>query len=105
MSTRWIVPALLSATAALAPTYAVTKSGFLRLVDDSGQEITGELEICFQIGTRSDCVSWRGAPIEVPHEFVAVRVEGPDHGPVSVPQNFKKEPNGDLLLAIPRKVL
>jgi hypothetical protein len=72
-------PSLLLATAALAPAHAAPKSWFLQLVDDHGKAITGEVEVCFQVGTRSDCVSWRGTPIGVPQEFVAVRVEGPDH--------------------------
>jgi len=106
MSTRWIVSTLLSATVALVPAHATTKSRSLQLVDDRGKGIAGEMEICYQIGTRSDCASWRGAPIEVPPEFLSVRVEGPDHGPVSVSlQNFKKEPTGDLLLTVPRKAL
>jgi hypothetical protein len=101
-----IAPALLSAAVALGPVYAAARPGPLQLVDDRGKAIAGELEVCFQIGTRSDCVSGRGTPVEVPPEFVSVRVEGPDHGPISVPwQNLKKNSNGDFLLAVPRKAL
>jgi len=78
----------------------------LQLVDDRGKAITEEVEVCFQAGTRSDCAPSRGARIELPPELVSVRVEGADHGPVSATrQNLRKEPNGDLLLAIPRKAL
>ncbi|HSS48678.1 MAG TPA: hypothetical protein VLX28_07010, partial [Thermoanaerobaculia bacterium] len=99
-----IVPALLAGTLAFVPAHAATKPRVLRLLDDRGKAITEELDVCFQIGTRSNCSPWRGVPIEVPQEFVSVRVEGPDHGPVSAPrQGIEKEPNGDLSLAVPRK--
>jgi hypothetical protein len=101
---RRVVPVLLSGAIALSPTYAAPRVGSLQLVDDRGKAITGELEVCFQIGTRSDCAPGRASRIEMPPEFVSVRVEGPDHGPVSSPrQNLKKEANGDLRLAVPRK--
>src|SRR3954452_22217282 len=98
--------ALLSAPIVLGPIQAAAKSGSLQLADDRGKVIAGELEVCFQVGTRSDCVSWRGAPVEVPPEFVSVRLEGPDHGPISVSrQSLKRDLHGDLLVAVPRKVL
>lgn len=101
-----IGPALLSAAIALGPVQAAAKSVSLQLVDDRGKVIAEDLEVCFQMGTRSDCAPARGARIEVPPELVSVRIEGPDHGPISVlRQNLKKEPNGELLVAVPRKVL
>ncbi|MFY9826377.1 MAG: carboxypeptidase-like regulatory domain-containing protein [Thermoanaerobaculia bacterium] len=103
---HWIVLVLLSGALVLAPIHAETKSRVLQLVDDRGREVTGEVEVCFQIGTRSDCSPSRASRSVVPLEFVSVRVEGPDHGPVSSPrQSLKKGVNGDLLLAVPRKAL
>jgi hypothetical protein len=105
MSAR-IAAALFSAAFALAFSQAVAKPASLRLVDDRGKAVTGKLEVCFQIGTRNDCVTAAGAPVQVPPEFLSVRAEGPDHGPVSAPrQDLKRNPDGDLLLAVPRKAL
>jgi len=96
----------MSIAVAMGSLCAAAKPWSLRLVDDRGKAITGEMEACFQIGTRSDCVSSRGAPIPVPPEFVSVRVEGPDHGPLSVRrQDLKTPPSGDLILTVPRKAL
>lgn len=103
--TPQVASALLAAAIALGPIHAAGKPVSLQLVDDRGRGITGALEICFQVGTRSDCAS-RVAPVEIPREFISVRVEGPDHGPVSVPRgSLKRKPNGDLLAAVPRKAL
>jgi hypothetical protein len=97
---------MMSIVITIDPVCAAAKSWSLRLVDDRGKAIDGELEACFQIGIRSDCVSSRGASIPVPPEFVSVRVEGPDHGPISMRrQDLKTQPGGDLILTVPRKVL
>lgn len=98
--------ALVFTAVAFAPLYAAAESPSLRFVDDRGKTIAGELEVCFQIGTRNECVSGRGTPVQMPSEFVSVRVEGPDHGPVSVRrQDLKGELNGTRFLIVPRKAL
>src|SRR4051812_34417965 len=103
---RWIGLALVFMTFAWAPICAAAESGAMDLVDDRGKAIAGELEVCFQAGIRSDCVSGRKARVQVPREFFSVRVEGPDHGPVSVRrQDLKRGPSGDPILVVPRKAL
>lgn len=100
-----LVLAMTTATA-FASIAAAADTGSLRFVDDRGQPIAGELDVCFQVGTRSQCVAARGTPIRVPPEFVSVRAEGLDHGPVSAPrQELQRESKGDLVLALPRKAL
>src|SRR6478609_4059002 len=101
-----IVFAVMSLAIAMDSVCAAAKPRSLRLVDDRGKVITGELEVCFQIGTRSDCVPGRGTPVPVPPELLSLRVEGPDHGPVSVRrQDLKLQPDGGLVLTVPRKAL
>lgn len=76
----------------------------LHLVDDRGQPITAGLEVCFQIGTRSECTPSReGAPVAIPSELDAVRVEGEDHGPVSARRSEIARSDGPAILAVPRK--
>jgi hypothetical protein len=77
----------------------------LRFVDDRRQPITANLEICFQVGTRTDCSAnlTRGA-VEMPAEWAGVRVEGPDHGPIAVKRgDLKAGPEGLPVLLVPRK--
>ncbi len=105
IAVRGVGLVLVAATVtALTSISAAAERELLRFVDDRGQTIAGELEVCFQVGTHSQCVS--AAPIQVPLELVSVRVEGPDHGPISVQrQELKRDSRGDLVLAVPRKAL
>lgn len=106
MVAAWTGCSLLLAVVAAGSLQAQAKPATLRLVDDRGKAIAAPLEVCFQIATRRDCVAGREGAYPVPAEFVSVRVEGPDHGPASVPrQGLKSGPDGDLLLTVPRKAL
>jgi hypothetical protein len=107
MKLRPLLSALLVSAIAAKSLQADAKPVGLRLVDDRGKTVAAKLDICFQVGIRNDCISGRaGAPVQVPPEFLSVRVEGPDHGPVSVRrQDLKREPDGGLLLSVPRKAL
>src|ERR1700760_4607850 len=83
---------------------AITKPS-LRLVDDRGQPIHASLEVCFQIGTRNDCSTLStGGPVELPADWAGVRVEGPEHGPVSMKRgDLKPGLDGLAVLLVPRK--
>lgn len=97
---------LLSAAIALASLPVTAQPVSLQLVDDRGKAIAGPLDVCFQIGTRSDCVLGQGGPVPVPPGAMSVRIEGPDHGPVSARRgDLKKRPDGGLLAVVPRKAL
>ena len=101
-----LASALLATAITMIPLPAAAKPVSLRLIDDRGKAIAGPLDVCFQIGTRNDCIAGRGEPVQVPPEAVSVRVEGPDHGPVSARrQDLKGERDGGLLLVVPRKAL
>ncbi|HEX4966786.1 MAG TPA: carboxypeptidase-like regulatory domain-containing protein [Thermoanaerobaculia bacterium] len=102
MAAHRFVFALLLMTIVLAPNQAAAKES-LRLVDDRGKVITGEVEVCFQIDTRSDCVSGRET-LQSPADFLSLRIEGPNYGPVFLRrEELKTDPNGDLRIAVPRK--
>ncbi|HEY4593277.1 MAG TPA: hypothetical protein VIJ61_12765, partial [Thermoanaerobaculia bacterium] len=77
----------------------------LRLVDDRGQPIDASLDVCFQVGTRNDCSALSaGGPVELPADWAGVRVEGPEHGPVSAKRgDLKPGPDGLPVLRVPRK--
>ncbi len=97
---------LLSATIVIASVPGAAQAVSLRLVDDRGKAIARPLDVCFQIGTRSDCVVGRGGSVPIPPEVLSVRIEGPDHGPVFERRgDLKKQPDGGLLVTVPRKAL
>jgi hypothetical protein len=76
----------------------------LQLIDDRQQPITASLEICFQVGIRNECSTSTGGPVKVPMRWDGVRVEGPDHGPVSARHgDLKSTPAGLPVLVVPRK--
>ena len=79
----------------------------LRFLDDRGKGIGSALEICFQIGLRTDCVD-RGPGDEVipPARFQSLRAEGPDHGPASFRfEDLQAGEDGRFQVTIPRKAL
>jgi hypothetical protein len=106
MKARGILSAFLlgGALACAAHGEVVTKPS-LRLVDDRRQPIRASLEVCFQIGTRNDCSALStGGPVELPTDWTGVRVEGPEHGPVSIKRaDLKPGPDGLPVLMVPRK--
>jgi hypothetical protein len=99
------------ALAALLPA-ATAASGagaqqLMHLVDDRGKAIVAPLEICFQLGLRSDCrrVS-RGEEVRAPASFYGVRIEGPDHGPLDLHrEQLAPQPDGSLRIVVARKAL
>lgn len=83
---------------------SVHASDRLRFLDDRGQPIVADLEVCFQIGTRSECMPSRdGTPVAIPPEADAVRVEGEEHGPVSARWSEIGRQDGLPSLVVPRK--
>jgi hypothetical protein len=77
----------------------------LRFTDDRNQPITSALEACFQIDTRNDCVPVPSGKLsKVPDHFWALRVEGPDHGPLTAQRSSIRSGNsGVAVLKVPRK--
>jgi Carboxypeptidase regulatory-like domain len=96
---------LLGAALVCAARGEALKRSSLRLVDDRRQPIASSLEACFQVGTRSDCTSLpAGGWVELPADWTGVRIEGPEHGPISAkPGDLKPGPDGLPFLRIPRK--
>lgn len=106
MKARQLLSAFLlgGAFACAAQGEAPAKSA-LRLIDDRRQPIASSLEVCFQVGTRSDCSALAaGGSVELPADWAGVRVEGPEHGPVSAKRrDLKPGPDGLPVLMVPRK--
>lgn len=78
----------------------------LRFQDDQGRQISSEVQVCFVVGTRSDCRTVSGATelAALPAAFSGLRVEGPDHGPRSVKlADLKPDSQGRALVEVPRK--
>jgi hypothetical protein len=89
------------------PVWSTDPPAALRLLDDRGEMIEAPLEVCFQAELRADCVSLgSGETFSPPARLRSVRVEGPDHGPVSARfEDFERDEGGQLLLRVPRKAL
>jgi carboxypeptidase family protein len=78
-------------------------SAEIRFLDDRGEPVASPLEACFQTDLRTECVnSNSGAPIEPPGRFLLLRIEGPDHGPVSLRYEDLEE---GRFARVPRKAL
>jgi hypothetical protein len=108
--------AKLSAAAAQPPGAAQPGGRRLDLVDDRGQAIASPLEACFQLELRTECKQVApGEGVRLPAVFNSLRLEGPDHGPLSLARvellarvtaaapKAGGEPAGRL--AVPRKAL
>ncbi|HUF78757.1 MAG TPA: carboxypeptidase-like regulatory domain-containing protein [Thermoanaerobaculia bacterium] len=84
----------------------VAPSDQLSLVDDRGEPLGSPVEICLVQGLETDCVerSSQEGPVELP-PFDLLRVEGADHGPVTVrPARLRSAgENGPSRLVVPRK--
>jgi hypothetical protein len=77
----------------------------LELVDDRGEPLGAAVEVCFVQGLGTDCVDRApGAGPEALPDFDLLRVEGPEHGPVSVRRrDLPAAEDGVRRLAVPRK--
>lgn len=76
----------------------------LRFVDDQGAGIISDLQVCFQVETRQDCVPCGSEPVDVPPGAASMRVEGPGHGPVSAKREaLEAAPDGVAVFTVPRK--
>ncbi|HEX3129367.1 MAG TPA: carboxypeptidase-like regulatory domain-containing protein [Thermoanaerobaculia bacterium] len=94
---------LLVALLAGSPAFAELRA--LRFQDDQGLPIHSEVQVCFVLGTRSDCRPVAHAELaDLPAGFSSFRVEGPDHGPLSAKRSdLKPDAEGVALLKVPRK--
>lgn len=98
--------AVLAALLAGSPALAELRS--LRFQDDQGLPIASEVQVCFVVGTRSDCRPAASAPgaelTDLPAEFSSLRVEGPGHGPLSLKSSeIRPGADGRFLVEVPRK--
>lgn len=76
----------------------------LSFVDDRGTSIEAGLTVCFQIDLRNDCTTVTGDSVALPEAFQSVRVEGAEHGPVSIPKGeLERDKRGRTTLPVPRK--
>ena len=77
----------------------------LQLVDDLGKPIGLPLEICFLVELKEDCRNVRpGEPILAPAGLQGLRIEGEEHGPLSVGREaIQGKPDTPWRIAIPRK--
>jgi hypothetical protein len=97
------LPGALLAAILLAggPAYAELQS--FQFQDDQGLPIASDLQVCFVVGTRSDCRPVSGLA-DLPAEFSSLRIEGPDHGPLSLKRSdLKPDAEGRVLVKVPRK--
>ncbi len=76
--------------------------------DDLGKPVTSDLQVCSLLGTRSDCRAVNpaaaGRLTDLPADLASLRIEGPDHGPLTVKRSdLKPDAEGKALVTIPRK--
>jgi hypothetical protein len=99
---------LLAGSPALAASKKQEALRILGFQDDQGLPVSSELQVCFLVGTRNDCQPARHAPgaelADPPADFSSLRVEGPDHGPLTVKRpDLKPGTGGRALVTVPRK--
>src|SRR3954463_3444899 len=105
---RWrfayVLPILLGLLGSSRPGWAADPLR-LRFVDDRGQAIQVPLEACFQVETRTDCANVsNGELTRIPAGFWALRIEGGDHGPLTLQRaKIQAGEDGAALLRVPRK--
>src|SRR3954463_2216428 len=80
-------------------------AGGARFVDDRGSAIRAPLEACFQVETRTECSSAsEGRLPRMPEGYWAVRIEGPDHGPLTLQRSqIRAGGDGMAVVQVPRK--
>lgn len=100
----WLISALL---AAWAPAVAVSGSVTgLSLLDDRGRPLDAPVQVCFVRELETECtdVGRQGVSGIALRPFELLRVEGPEHGPVTVRRaELGVNDNGGFRLAVPRK--
>jgi hypothetical protein len=86
-----------------SPAYAELRT--LQFQDDQSLPIASEVQVCFVVGTRSDCRPVAHAALaDLPADFSSLRIEGPDHGPLSLRRSeLKPDAEGRIVLKVPRK--
>jgi hypothetical protein len=79
----------------------------LQFVDDRGRPIADMLEVCFQVDLRTECRRIaKGKGVRPPRGFFGLRIEGEDHGPLSLRRSdIPAQPDGSLRVAVARKAL
>jgi hypothetical protein len=79
----------------------------LHLVDDRGKPVEGPVEACFNVELRSDCQPVAaGAAAYAPPSFHGLRIEGEDHGPVTLRrEQMRALPDGSFRVALARKAM
>ncbi len=84
---------------------AVAEEAAFRFVDDRGSAIQAPLEACFQVETRTECApASDGRTSKAPQGFWALRIEGPDHGPLTIQRSqLKAGADGTAVVRVPRK--
>lgn len=103
MARVFLLVALLAAPVA----GAVQQAPRLTLVDDRGRAIASAVEVCWVLARGMDCRRVEGAAeLQVPLEFLELRVEGADHGPVRLRRaELAVRADGSLRGVVPRKAL
>jgi hypothetical protein len=104
---RWIVLGASLWLLATGLAWSAEAPVALRFLDDRGEKIESALEVCFQTGLRVECKNLGpGESPAPPAQFLSLRVEGPDHGPVSLRyEDLEARADGQLLARVPRKAL
>mgnify|MGYP001148333404 CR=1 FL=1 len=102
---RLLFAAFLFLSQGVAAQPFTTKAPVLTLLDDTRGPIRTPMEVCTWRGQDRSCVTRDGAPAAFPVEGVAsVDIEGPEHGPVSVPgPALVPDAEGRLPIVVPRK--
>lgn len=102
-------PALAASLLLLLPGPVGAAPGdLLELADDRGEPLGAAVELCFVEGLGTECVGRvpGDGSVELPASFDLLRVEGPEHGPVSARRrDLPAAAKGVRRLAVPRKAL
>lgn len=104
-SSGWVLIATLTLLGSTLPSHGESPQA-LELRDDRGQIPGSPIEVCFYHGLETQCSEFTGQElVALPDRFDSLRVEGSDHGPVSLRRHELPElVEGLRTLEIPRKV-